>query len=116
VRLVVGVLVALAVAACVDPFGNLPDGVQIDGIVVGPEVDCGTTSCTKVIGCAAMEEFRTETPTGVGATQVYSAPTRLRDGTLITRTVEGQIVVFEMQDGTRRAVTVPGLDSCMTGR
>jgi hypothetical protein len=64
-RLVVGALLVLAVAACADPFGNLPDGVQIDGIVVGPQVDCGTTSCTKVIDCAAMEEFRTETPGGV---------------------------------------------------
>jgi hypothetical protein len=63
----------LAVGACVDPFGNLPDGVQIDGIVAGPEVDCGTTSCTRVIDCATMEEFRTETPTGVAATQLPGA-------------------------------------------
>lgn len=114
-RLVVGALLVLAVGACVDPFGNLPDGVQIDGVVVGPQVDCGVTSCTRVIDCASMEEFRTETPTGVAATQVYSEPDRLRDGTLITRAVEGNIVVFAMQDGTERAVTVMGLDSCMTG-
>jgi hypothetical protein len=112
-RLVVGALLVLAVAACVDPFGNLPDGDQIDGIVVGPQVDCGTTSCTRVIDCAAMGEFRTETPTGVAATLVYSEPVSLRDGTPITRGVEGQVVVFEMQDGSQRAVTVMGLDSCI---
>jgi hypothetical protein len=105
-RLVVGALLVLAVAACVDPFGNLPDGEQIDGILVGPPVDCGTTSCTKVIDCAAMEEFRTETPSGVTASQVYEGPTRLRDGTPITSGAGIRVVVFHMHDGSQRAVTV----------
>ena len=114
-RLLVGALLVLAVAACVDPFGNLPDGVQIDGIVVGSPVDCGTTSCTRVIDCAAMEEFRTETPTAVSATRVYSAPDRARDGTVFISSVGFQVVVFEMEDGAQRAVTVGDMDMCMTG-
>ncbi|MEX2010730.1 MAG: hypothetical protein WEF51_00685 [Chloroflexota bacterium] len=61
-RLVVGALLVLAIGACVDPFGNLPDGVQIDGIVVGPQVDCGVTSCTRVVDCAEMQEFRKVAP------------------------------------------------------
>jgi hypothetical protein len=105
-RFLVGVLFALPVAACVDPFGNMPDGVQIDGIVVGPQVDCGVTSCTRVVDCAAMEEFRTETPAGVAATQVYEAPIRTRDGTGITSGAAIRIVVFDMQDGSKRAVSV----------
>lgn len=105
-RCVVGALLVLAIGACVDPFGNLPDGVQIDGIVVGPQVDCGVTSCTRVVDCAEMQEFRTESPTGIAATQVYEAPIQTRDGTGITRGVGIRIVVFEMWDGSERAVTV----------
>ena len=65
-RLVVGALLALAVGACADLFGNLPDGEQIDG-------------------------------------------------TLITSGGGSQTVVFEMEDGCKRAVTVYSLGMCMTG-
>jgi len=113
-RLVAGFLLAVAVAGC-DPFGKLPAGEQIDGIVVGPGGPCEDGAdqgfCAALLTCAIQVEFGGADP-GIATWQVHSLPDRLRDGTLVTRGGAVATVVFQLRDGPRRATHVAETDRC----
>jgi hypothetical protein len=114
-RLLLGVLLLLAVGACGDPFGNLPDGDQIDGIWVGPGDACQDGGdegfCQALLTCAVQNEFGGADP-GIDTWRVHGPPERLRDGTLLVYGGAVAIVVFDLRDGTRRATSVMETDRC----
>ena len=113
-RLVVGALLVLLVVAC-DPFGKLPAGEEIDGIVVGAGGPCQDGAdpgfCRALLKCAIQNEFGGTDP-GVVSWQMHGTPGHLRDGTLVVTGGAITIVVFELADGTRRATQVAETDRC----
>ena len=113
-RLVVGVLFALLLIGC-DPIGRLPDGEQIDGIWVGAGAACQDGDdpglCEAILACAIENEFGGVDP-GIESWQVHGPPERNRDGTLRLYGGNVVIVVFEQNDGTRRATQVAETDRC----
>jgi hypothetical protein len=114
-RLLLGVLLLLAVGACGDPFGSLPDGDQIDGIWVGPGDACQDGGdegfCQALLTCAVQNEFGGADP-GIDTWRVHGPPERLRDGTLVVYGGAVAIVAFDLRDGTRRATSVMETDRC----
>jgi hypothetical protein len=85
-------------------------GESVDGVVIGDALDCSNAGCDAIIACATTLRWGASPPPATAA--VFGMPSRLRDGTLITRGGPGvSYVVFQLDDGSRHVTTV-GVDSC----
>jgi hypothetical protein len=84
---------------------------------VGEPAACpadGNLSCARLTACASEQLWPVGAPV-IDHVRVFNLPTRMKDGTLITRGIGGVVVVFDLASGPARATLVVETDSCPSG-